>query len=163
VVRAGRREEFVSSPDQLFAAWPMVVLVGARTQGQAEWIAAALQDNERATVLGQRTLGMGFVEDAIELDNGDAIEFRSGVLERGTGKSLVSKNRMVEMVQFGNAVRVMPTKSPPKAHEMPAGWHGVQPDQLVTSRKAVETAVETLGELLQPATEAELSTDDNSD
>ena len=151
VVRAGTRKEFASSADQLFAAWPMVVLIGARTQGQGEWIAAALQDNGRAMLMGQRTLGAGFVQHAIVLDNGDAIEFRGGVFERGSGESLVSRGRISEMAQVGGELHAMAGqfKRSSNSQDMPEGWKGVQPDQLVTSRHAVDKAVAFLGELLQ--------------
>jgi carboxyl-terminal processing protease len=40
----------------------VVVLVNGHTRGTAEAVAAALQDNRRATVLGTRTAGMGVVD-----------------------------------------------------------------------------------------------------
>lgn len=148
------REDFESSVDQLFAGWPLVVLVGARTAGQAECIAAALQDNERATVLGQATLGQDFVQHAIQLKNGDAIEFRSGLLERASGRLLVSRGRMAGVERFGQVVRVFAAKTPKRDVERPEGWNGVQPDQLVTNRQSIEKAVAVLSELLEPAAEA---------
>jgi carboxyl-terminal processing protease len=155
-ITASGRKEFTSSPDQLFGGWPMAVLVGARTQGQGEWIAAALQDNGRAKVLGQRTPGRGFVQQTIVFDNGDAIELRSGAFERANGKPLVSHGQSAMSAQFSEQMRVMRARLPGESAspaEADAGWHGVQPDQLVTSRKGVEEAVAIVDELLRAAAE----------
>jgi carboxyl-terminal processing protease len=40
----------------------------------AEIVAAALQDNQRATLVGERTFGKGLVQTIDPLDNGAALE-----------------------------------------------------------------------------------------
>jgi carboxyl-terminal processing protease len=48
----------------------LLVLVNGQTASAAEVLAGALQDNQRATVLGSRTVGKGSVQTLIKLDDG---------------------------------------------------------------------------------------------
>jgi carboxyl-terminal processing protease len=55
-VRTAEREvTYQADADALFRGLPIAVLVDQFTAGTAEWIAAALQDNHRATIVGSPT------------------------------------------------------------------------------------------------------------
>ena len=54
---------------------PLVVLVNGNTSSSAEVIAAALQDNQRATIVGQKTLGKGSVQVTHDLTFGGALRY----------------------------------------------------------------------------------------
>lgn len=54
---------------------PMVVVVNGYTSGVAEVLAASLQDNQRATIVGQRTTGKGSVQVTRELTFGGAVRY----------------------------------------------------------------------------------------
>lgn len=56
-------------------AAPLVVLVNGYTSGVAEVLAAAVQDNQRATTVGQTTTGKGSVQVTRELTFGGAIRY----------------------------------------------------------------------------------------
>lgn len=59
-------QSFEARDEAVMVGMPMVVLTDDRCGPAAEWLAAALQDNDRATVVGVRTRTNGFVmEDAI--------------------------------------------------------------------------------------------------
>lgn len=54
---------------------PLVVLVNGYTSAASEVLAAALQDNQRAEVVGQTTLGKGSVQVVRELTFGGAVRY----------------------------------------------------------------------------------------
>lgn len=54
---------------------PVVVLVNEYTSAAAEVLASALQDNQRATVVGQTTMGKGSVQVMRELSFGGAVRY----------------------------------------------------------------------------------------
>lgn len=54
---------------------PLVVMMNKYTAGSAEVLAAALQDNSRATTVGQTTTGKGSVQVTRELSFGGAIRY----------------------------------------------------------------------------------------
>lgn len=68
---------------------PMVVLVNSETSGGAELIAAALEDNRRARVVGQRTRGKASIQSLLALPLASAaLKLTSGVFLRPSGKEL---------------------------------------------------------------------------
>ncbi|MCS7072267.1 MAG: S41 family peptidase, partial [Anaerolinea sp.] len=56
---------------------PLIVLVNERTASGAEIVAGALQDNQRALLVGQRTYGKGTVQQIFPLSDGSSIHVTS--------------------------------------------------------------------------------------
>jgi carboxyl-terminal processing protease len=71
--RDGREEIHRAKRPDAFAG-PIVVLIGKETASSAEILAAALKENGRATLVGEKTYGKGTVEKIFELDNGYALK-----------------------------------------------------------------------------------------
>jgi carboxyl-terminal processing protease len=68
---------------------PLVVLVNAETSGGAELIAAALQDNGRARIAGQRTRGKASIQTTVGLPvPSTGLKLTSGTFLRPSGKNL---------------------------------------------------------------------------
>jgi carboxyl-terminal processing protease len=67
---------------------PVVVIVDSGTASAAEVVAAALQDRNRAVIVGSRTFGKGSVQEPHELSDGSAIEITVGRYLTPSGKSL---------------------------------------------------------------------------
>ena len=67
---------------------PLVVLVDGGTASAAEIVAAALQDRDRAVIVGSRTFGKGSVQEPTTLSDGSAIEFTVGRYLTPEGRSL---------------------------------------------------------------------------
>jgi carboxyl-terminal processing protease len=72
-----------------FEGFPMVVLVNRFSASASEIVAACLQDNKRATIIGERTWGKGSVQNVIELENGhSALKLTTAAYRRPNGKNI---------------------------------------------------------------------------
>ena len=71
-----------------FEKLPLVVLVDSQTASAAEIVAGALQDNDRALILGQTTFGKGLVQNIIELPHGAGITLTSARYYTPSGRSI---------------------------------------------------------------------------
>jgi carboxyl-terminal processing protease len=67
---------------------PVVLLVNRGTAGPAELVAAALLDNKRANVVGERTFGEGAQQKTFELPDGSALILSIAKYESPDGKKL---------------------------------------------------------------------------
>ena len=64
---AGNRRSWHADAIEQLAGVPMVVLIDGRSASAAELVAAALQENGRAIVMGQRSFGKGSVQSIVSL------------------------------------------------------------------------------------------------
>lgn len=67
---------------------PLVVVVNGYTSAAAEVLAAALQDNQRATTVGQTTMGKGSVQVVRELTFGGAIRYTAAYYLTPNGRAI---------------------------------------------------------------------------
>jgi carboxyl-terminal processing protease len=67
------REAFNADPSKAITTLPLVVLVNKGTAGPAEIVAAAVLENARGDVVGDKTFGDGSVQKLIELQDGGAL------------------------------------------------------------------------------------------
>jgi carboxyl-terminal processing protease len=70
------------------ATAPVVVLVNRGTAGPAELVAAALLDNKRADLVGEKTFGEGAQQKTFELPDGAALILSIAKYESPSGKKL---------------------------------------------------------------------------
>jgi carboxyl-terminal processing protease len=70
---SGRRTDHKSSGDGEFADFPMVLLANGFSASASEILAGALQDYERAPVIGDTTFGKGSVNILRRLENGGGL------------------------------------------------------------------------------------------
>lgn len=89
---------------------PLVVLVDGGTASAAEVVAAALQDRNRAVIVGSRTYGKGSVQVPTELSDGSAIEIT-------VGRYLTPAGRVIDGHGVEPDVLVDPTSDPEVAEQ----------------------------------------------
>jgi carboxyl-terminal processing protease len=83
------KQVFTADPAKTIQATaPVVVLVNRGTAGPAELVAAALLDNKRADVVGERTFGEGAQQKTFELADGAALILSVAKYESPSGKKL---------------------------------------------------------------------------
>ncbi len=77
---------------QHYTTYPLVVLVGNETMGGGELIAAALRDNDRCVLMGQRTVGRASIQGIVDGGFG-GLQFKltTGESLRPNGKSRMRK------------------------------------------------------------------------
>ena len=80
--------EFNATPGDKLKGAPLVVLVDAGSASAAEVLAGALDDNNRARIVGSRTFGKGSVQTLLPLDNGDSIKLTTARYYTPSGKSI---------------------------------------------------------------------------
>jgi carboxyl-terminal processing protease len=83
------KQVFAADPAKAInATAPVVVLVNRGTAGPAELVAAALLDNKRADVVGEKTFGEGAQQKTFELPDGAALILSVAKYESPSGKKL---------------------------------------------------------------------------
>jgi carboxyl-terminal processing protease len=83
------KQTFAADPSKAInATSPVVVLVNRGTAGPGEVVAAALMDNKRADLVGEKTFGEGSQQKTFELADGAALILSVAKYESPSGKKL---------------------------------------------------------------------------
>jgi len=67
------KQVFTADPQKAITNLPVVVMVNRGTAGPGEIVAAAILDNNRGDVLGDKTFGSGSVQQVIDIPDGSAL------------------------------------------------------------------------------------------
>jgi len=82
------KETFNADPAKAITTLPLVVMVNRGTAGPAEIVAAAIMDNARGDILGDKTFGVGSVQKVLDLPNGGALILSVAKYYSPTGKAI---------------------------------------------------------------------------
>ncbi len=82
------REAFNADPAKAITALPVAVLVNKGTAGAAEIVAAAILENARGDVVGDKTFGDGSVQKTIDLPDGGALILSVAKYYSPSGKAI---------------------------------------------------------------------------
>ena len=82
------RFRMTATPGDIATGAPIVVLVNGGSASAAEILAAALRQNDRATLIGRRTYGKGTVQTIMPLSDGQALKLTTSRYYTPSGASI---------------------------------------------------------------------------
>jgi carboxyl-terminal processing protease len=84
-------KQIVTESDGMCIQMPMCVLINAETYGEAEVCAAALQEFQWGTLIGEPTTGKTRTQETIALSDGSAIRLSTGTYLTGSGVDISTR------------------------------------------------------------------------
>ncbi len=105
--RQGEKVQVVeASPEKYVTDLPLVVLIDGSTASAAEIAAGALKDNQRATVVGEKSFGIGSAQKTIQLKSG-------GLLILSTAKFCTPSGKIIQD-ESGSKTGILPDVQAPE-------------------------------------------------
>lgn len=144
--RNGLRDQTLASKNKAADPIPLVILINENTASASEIVAGAMQDHDRALIVGETSFGKGLVQSIIPLDSGGALTLTSAKYYTPAGRLIqrdYSGGGFYDYYTHGGSKRL-----DPKAEETkPAGAQkktdsgrpvyeggGISPDESVKAR-----------------------------
>jgi len=117
------RQAFNADPSKAITSLPVVVLVNKGTAGAAELVAAAILENARGDVVGDKTFGDGSVQKLMELPDGSALILSVAKYYSPSGKAIqdtaVTPNVLVADAQDDSGPTDEDGNAPPPEQKKP--------------------------------------------
>ena len=108
--RTGAPEIYKADHRPVTTSVPVIVLIDGGSASATEIVAGALQDHDRALILGTTSFGKGLVQSVYNLDGGYALKLTTGRWYTPSGRS-IQKPR--QLLPDGRLVEIKPDSSEP--------------------------------------------------
>jgi carboxyl-terminal processing protease len=93
--REGPMENYTAKAAPIAPSIPIVILTDERSASASEIVTGALQDHDRALVVGQTSFGKGLVQGVYNLDGGYALKLTTGKWFTPSGRSIQRPRKFV--------------------------------------------------------------------
>ena len=155
--RASQTQNYASSGEPIFPSLPITVMTDEGTASASEIVAGALQDHDRALVVGSTSYGKGLVQTLFPLDGGYALKITTAKWYTPSGRSIQRERKFVNGRFVEEKPDSLETEAKKKARpayrsdagRLVYGGGGVAPDVLVRD-DTLTTAEQTLAKALAP-------------
>lgn len=151
----GRKERVIESveakPEKAISDLPLAVIVDTSTAGAAEVLAAAIQDNKRGDLIGERTFGIGSRQQLYPLEDGSAMLLTTARFASPNGKFFlpegvlpaneVKRKDLAEAIPEDSEAEPVSTPTPKKIEKTldPVPATAQKPAEDLLLKKALET------------------------
>lgn len=135
------KKEYRCKRDGLYTDLKLSVLIDETTASASEILAGALQDWDRATIIGRRSFGKGFVENQYKLNNGAALRLTVARYYTPLGRNIQKSYKSIETykkelaTRFHNGETLLGDTASPKGKQFKTpkgrivyGGGGITPD-----------------------------------
>jgi carboxyl-terminal processing protease len=131
--REGPQEEVTVPEDVQPYEFPLCVLIDQTTASSAEILAGALQDHDRATIIGLPSYGKGIVQSVFDLSEGTAVALTTAKYFTPSGRSIQKPLENCEMYALLSCQGSGEEFKTDEGRTVRSGG-GITPDQIVTPR-----------------------------
>jgi carboxyl-terminal processing protease len=122
-----QHEEKVPAENKPYT-FPVAVLINNRSASASEIVAGALQDHDRAHILGEPSFGKGLVESVYPLSQGAGIALTTALYYTPSGRSI---QRPLDSTQFAISVKQQDDSYQTAGGRKVTGGGGIIPDLIV--------------------------------
>ena len=153
--RGAEDSRYVSDEEPLAPELPLVVLIDGASASASEIVAGALQDHDRAVVIGTTSFGKGLVQTAYRVEGGYVLKMTTGKWFTPSGRS-IHRDRVMEngrLVEVDDSTHFAAGRDERPAYRSDAGrvvygGGGIMPDLEVESDTLTTAEQELLAVLL---------------
>jgi carboxyl-terminal processing protease len=142
---SGATARFTDHAPSPFEGMPLAVLIDAGTAGAAEIVAGALQDHDRAAILGSRSFGHGVTESTFRLGAGGSLSLTTSLWITPSGRQIQHPPRSAS----GDSLPVPKLKS--DAGRVLVGGGGIVPDREIAETNHGDFALAEARRILEHA------------
>jgi carboxyl-terminal processing protease len=150
-------QPYTANSEPMFPTLPITVMTDEGTASASEIVAGALQDHDRALVVGSTSYGKGLVQTLFPLDGGYALKITTAKWYTPSGRSIQRERKFANGRFIEEKVDSLETEAKKRARpvfhsdagRIVYGGGGITPDVLVRD-DTLTTAEQTFGKAIAP-------------